>query len=129
MTPQRDSAGHAAFTFQDLVLLRTAKGLIDAKVPRWDRARVPLIDAMHPGLTARLLAILDSGDESGFYAVPQSLVYANETVAVYRLLNLAADAIEGDDAEFARYLRNRGRDFACRARRHSRDARRVLAAS
>ena len=33
VTPQRDSAGHAAFTFQDLVLLRTAKGLIDAKVP------------------------------------------------------------------------------------------------
>jgi tetratricopeptide (TPR) repeat protein len=33
VTPQRDGAGHAAFTFQDLVLLRTAKGLIDAKVP------------------------------------------------------------------------------------------------
>ena len=33
VTPQRNSAGHAAFTFQDLVLLRTAKGLIDAKVP------------------------------------------------------------------------------------------------
>jgi tetratricopeptide (TPR) repeat protein len=33
VTPQRDSAGHASFTFQDLVLLRTAKGLIDANVP------------------------------------------------------------------------------------------------
>jgi len=33
VTPQRDDAGRAAFTFQDLVLLRTAKGLIDAKVP------------------------------------------------------------------------------------------------
>jgi tetratricopeptide (TPR) repeat protein len=33
VTPQRNSAGHAAFSFQDLVLLRTAKGLIDAKVP------------------------------------------------------------------------------------------------
>jgi tetratricopeptide (TPR) repeat protein len=33
VTPQRDGAGHAAFSFQDLVLLRTAKGLIDAKVP------------------------------------------------------------------------------------------------
>jgi tetratricopeptide (TPR) repeat protein len=33
VTPQRNSAGHASFTFQDLVLLRTAKGLIDAKVP------------------------------------------------------------------------------------------------
>jgi tetratricopeptide (TPR) repeat protein len=33
VTPQRTSAGRASFTFQDLVLLRTAKGLIDAKVP------------------------------------------------------------------------------------------------
>ena len=33
VTPQRTNAGRATFTFQDLVLLRTAKGLIDAKVP------------------------------------------------------------------------------------------------
>ena len=33
VTPQRNSSGRAAFTFQDLVLLRTAKGLIDANVP------------------------------------------------------------------------------------------------
>jgi tetratricopeptide (TPR) repeat protein len=33
VNPQRSPAGKAAFTFQDLVLLRTAKGLIDAKVP------------------------------------------------------------------------------------------------
>jgi tetratricopeptide (TPR) repeat protein len=33
LTPQRTPAGRATFTFQDLVLLRTAKGLIDAKVP------------------------------------------------------------------------------------------------
>jgi tetratricopeptide (TPR) repeat protein len=33
VTPQRSSSGRAAFTFQDLVLLRTAKGLIDANVP------------------------------------------------------------------------------------------------
>jgi len=33
VTPARDDAGRAAFSFQDLVLLRTAKGLIDAKVP------------------------------------------------------------------------------------------------
>jgi DNA-binding transcriptional MerR regulator len=34
ITPQRDAnTARAAFTFQDLVLLRTAKGLIDAKVP------------------------------------------------------------------------------------------------
>jgi tetratricopeptide (TPR) repeat protein len=33
VTPQRSDKGRASFTFQDLVLLRTAKGLIDAKVP------------------------------------------------------------------------------------------------
>ena len=33
VTPQRSPTGKASFTFQDLVLLRTAKGLIDANVP------------------------------------------------------------------------------------------------
>ena len=33
LTPQRDAKGHASFSFQDLVLLRTAKGLTDANVP------------------------------------------------------------------------------------------------
>jgi tetratricopeptide (TPR) repeat protein len=33
VNPQRSLTGRASFTFQDLVLLRTAKGLIDAKVP------------------------------------------------------------------------------------------------
>src|SRR5262245_235177 len=33
VTPRRSDAGRATFTFQDLVLLRTAKGLIDANVP------------------------------------------------------------------------------------------------
>lgn len=33
VTPQRSTTGRASFTFQDLVLLRTAKGLIDANVP------------------------------------------------------------------------------------------------
>ena len=33
ITPRRDSDGKELFSFQDLVLLRTAKGLIDAKIP------------------------------------------------------------------------------------------------
>jgi tetratricopeptide (TPR) repeat protein len=33
VTPQKSDAGRTTFTFQDLVLLRTAKGLIDANVP------------------------------------------------------------------------------------------------
>jgi hypothetical protein len=74
-------------------------------------ARFPLVDAMHPGLSGRLLAQLDAADPAAFYAVPQSLAYAPETTELYRLLNLAADAVEADDAEFARYLRNRARDL------------------
>ena len=33
VNPQRSMTGRASFSFQDLVLLRTAKGLIDANVP------------------------------------------------------------------------------------------------
>lgn len=33
VSPRRDRAGELRFSFQDLVLLRTAKGLIDAKIP------------------------------------------------------------------------------------------------
>jgi tetratricopeptide (TPR) repeat protein len=33
VNPQRDPKGRTSFSFQDLVLLRTAKGLIDANVP------------------------------------------------------------------------------------------------
>ena len=59
VTPQRNSAGRAASTFQDLVLLRTAKGLIDAKVPRAAHhespasAREPAADRSAPFRGAR----------------------------------------------------------------------------
>jgi tetratricopeptide (TPR) repeat protein len=33
VSPHQDAKGHASYSFQDLVLLRTAKGLSDAKVP------------------------------------------------------------------------------------------------
>lgn len=34
LDPKRDPAGHYLFSFQDLVLLRTAKGLLEARVPQ-----------------------------------------------------------------------------------------------
>ncbi|HEV2884291.1 MAG TPA: zincin-like metallopeptidase domain-containing protein, partial [Pyrinomonadaceae bacterium] len=37
--------------------------------------------------------------------------YADELIKAYGLLNEAADAVEQDDGEFARFLRNRGRDL------------------
>ena len=48
-----------------------------------------------------------------FYALPYSVnySYADELVKAYQLLNEAADAVHGDDEEFAKYLRNRARDL------------------
>lgn len=46
-----------------------------------------------------------------FYAVPYSVAYADQLFEAQRLLMSAATKIEPSDAEFARYLRNRARDF------------------
>ncbi len=49
--------------------------------------------------------------DSGFYAVPYAIAYADELVKAHSLLNEAADAVAKGDEEFARYLRNRARDL------------------
>jgi hypothetical protein len=66
---------------------------------------------LHPGLKKELQALYASPDESAFYAVPYSVAYADELVRAHELLNEAADAVQKDDEEFARYLRNRSRDL------------------
>jgi hypothetical protein len=71
----------------------------------------PVLDALHPGLAAHLEMARDRAEEFPFYAVPQSVHWPAEITEVYGLLNRAADAVEGDDPEFARYLRNRSRDL------------------
>ena len=45
------------------------------------------------------------------YAMPYSVAYADDLMKAYGLLNEAADAVEKDDEEFARFLRNRARDL------------------
>ena len=82
--------------------------------------KYPALDTLHPGLKAELEA-LPGGKApprgtmpmrtQGFYAVPYSVVYADELMKAYTLLNEAADALQKGDAEFARYLRNRARDL------------------
>lgn len=74
-------------------------------------ARHPVLDALHPGLGDRLRALAARPDAATLYAVPYSVAWSDEHVAAQRLLFRAAAAIEGDDAELARYLRNRGRDL------------------
>jgi hypothetical protein len=71
----------------------------------------PVLDALHPGLRAGLESALARPDAKGFYAVPYSVAWADEMVRSHGLLNEAADAVEKDDWEFARYLRNRARDL------------------
>jgi hypothetical protein len=71
--------------------------------------RYPALDLLHPGLRDRLEAL--RANPRGLYGLPYSVAWPAETVAVYRHLNAAADAVATDDAEFAGYLRARARDF------------------
>lgn len=70
-----------------------------------------LIRQLHPGLYDRLRAVQPTADGKGFYAVPYPVRYADDLYKAYNLLMRAADTLEPSDAEFARYLRNRGRDL------------------
>jgi hypothetical protein len=79
-----------------------------------DRAALaahPVLAALHPGLAERLAALAASPDAAVLYAVPQAVAWADELTTAQRHLFRAADAVESDDPEFARYLRNRGRDL------------------
>ncbi len=92
--------------------------------------KYPVLDTLHPGLRVRLQNLLNSQTQrqkralrsskpdadgfvaaGGFYAVPYSVMYADQLVKAYGRLNEAADALQKDDEEFAKYLRNRARDL------------------
>lgn len=81
----------------------------------------PALDFLHLGLKEEL-QVLQGVKRSTkprprspqtFYALPYSVnySYADELVKAFQLLNEAADAVEKDDEEFAKYLRNRARDL------------------
>ncbi len=71
-------------------------------------ARHPVLDALHPGLRARVSSPPRPG---AFYAVPYSVAWADQVVRASGLLMAAADALGKDDPELAGYLRNRARDL------------------
>ena len=73
--------------------------------------RHPSLDTLHPGLKTKLSALARAPNRRVLYAVPYSVAYADEMVKAHRLLHEAAAAVEGDDIEFARFLRNRARDL------------------
>ncbi|HYP54354.1 MAG TPA: zincin-like metallopeptidase domain-containing protein [Pyrinomonadaceae bacterium] len=94
--------------------LRTVVRRADAGSLRRDIAELrqhPALATLHPGLLAELETMLRRPDAKAFYAVPYSVAYADELVRAHALLNEAADAVQKDDEEFARYLRNRARDL------------------
>lgn len=69
--------------------------------------KYPVLQTLHP----KLLGELQRVQPGSLYSVPYSVAYANDLMKAYSLLNDAADAVEKDDDEFARYLRNRARDL------------------
>ena len=72
----------------------------------------PVLDTLHPGLKKSLNELSRKGAASpGFYAVPYSIAYADQLIKAHGLLNEAAGALQKDDEEFARFLRNRARDL------------------
>lgn len=71
----------------------------------------PALATLHPGLQTELMGLLARPDPKGFYGVPYSVAYADKLVRAHALLNEAAELVEKDDEEFARYLRNRSRDL------------------
>lgn len=82
--------------------------------------KYPVLDTLHPGLRNELsqltAALLRKGSRARvpqmqFYAVPYSVAYADELAKAHGLLNEAADTLQKDDEEFAKFLRNRARDL------------------
>ena len=71
----------------------------------------PAQDTLHPGLKARLTRLSRAPDRRTLYGLPYSIAYADQMVRSHGLLYEAAAAVEADDEEFARYLRNRARDL------------------
>ena len=94
--------------------LRTAVRRASAENVQRDLSKLkqyPALATLHPGLQQELEALLSRPDPKGFYAVPYSVAYADELIRAHALLNEAADAVQKDDEEFARFLRNRSRDL------------------
>src|SRR6266702_3370837 len=86
-------------------------------------AKYPALATLHQGIGKRLEDLFQtrlrqqqsarpaSSSPLEFYAVPYSVAYADDMMRAYTLLNKAADALQKDDEEFAKYLRNRARDL------------------
>jgi hypothetical protein len=94
--------------------LRSVVRRADAASLQRDLARLrqyPVLDTLHPGLRAKLQRLAAKPNRATLYALPYSVNWADEMIRAHGLLNQAADAVQADDWQFARYLRNRARDL------------------
>ncbi len=67
--------------------------------------------ALHGAFARDLRDLSTHPDPKVLYAVPFAVAYAPELMRAFTHLMAAADHLEASDGEFARYLRNRARDF------------------
>lgn len=91
------------------VVRRTAPDALRADIATL--TEYPVLDFLHPLLREALESRLKAAPGEGFYAVPYSIAYAPSLVKVHDLLHKAAQAVESDDEDFARYLRHRALDL------------------
>jgi hypothetical protein len=97
-----------------LLDLRTVVRRATSPNVREDLAKLrqyPVLATLHPSLQSDLNRLAARPDPKTLYAVPYSVAFAEEMIKSHALLNEAADAVQKDDEEFARYLRNRSRDL------------------
>src|SRR6476659_8132011 len=97
----------------DLLDLRTVVRSTTPKNVKDDIAtlnKYPALQTLHPKLLGELQRLQGEAKQP-LYSVPYAVAYADDLMKAYGLLNEAADAVQKDDDEFARYLRNRARDL------------------
>lgn len=115
--PSKDDRREEILELRSVVRIASLKNIQD---DIGQLRKYPALATLHPNLNARLEALeltkrrrqpKTTGAQEGFYVVPYALAYANELMKAYALINDAANAVNKDDEEFARYLRNRARDL------------------
>jgi hypothetical protein len=90
------------------VVRRMTPGDLDADLKALSGGALGML---HARLAEQFKTLRENPQESAFYAVPYAVAYASELAHAFGQLNSAADHVEADDPEFARYLRNRARDL------------------
>ena len=103
-----DEKGKDILDLRTVVRSATAKNLSEdiAKLNKY-----PALQTLHPGLLGELRSLAAKPSANALYAVPYAVAYADDLMKAYGLLREAADAVEKEDDEFARFLRNRARDL------------------